>query len=155
LFAFTGLTMLGIGSLGLFASVLFPKPRAAIMRTYLWVIVYLLVSLLCRLLLLPALGISGWPSSGQWTSLVTIEYVVEAVGAGNWLAQGIWIWTRQVPGVPMDVLVQQALWRYAVFHIALFLATVLASVHLLRRRRLGYEPRGAQAKISSSRPGMA
>jgi ABC-type transport system involved in multi-copper enzyme maturation permease subunit len=150
LFLASAFTMLGIGSLGIYASVHFAKPRQAIMSTYLWVLTYFTVSLLSRLLLTPALGIASWPSS---SSPVRVATVIECLGAGNWLAQLLWIRDQMKPGVPMDVFVQTALWRYAAFHVALSMASLTAAVLSLRARALTEQSRGQVAE-SDLRVGM-
>jgi ABC-type transport system involved in multi-copper enzyme maturation permease subunit len=151
LFLASGFTMLGIGSLGIYASVRFAKPRAAIMNTYMWVLLYFTLSLLSRLLLTPALGMADWPSS---SSPVRVESLIEWLGAGNWLAQLLWVRDQMKPGVPMDVFVNAALWRYATFHVTLSVASLAAAMLTLRSQALAEQSRGHVALDSNPRLGI-
>src|SRR5262249_22743059 len=102
-------------------------------------------------LLTPALGIASWPSA---SSPLRVGNAIEWFGAGNWLAQFLWIRDQMKPGVPMDVMVQAALWRYAAFHLTLSGAGLTAGILSLRARALAEQTRGHVAPEANARAGV-
>lgn len=115
-FVATGLTMTSLGCLGIFHSVRTAKPRTAILRTYLWAFLYLSLSGLSWLLLLPTLNFSSFPSTPTWDSPVTVEDVVGWLNAGNPVAAVVRLTNDLEAGGSLDKLLPNALRTYAWFH---------------------------------------
>jgi ABC-type transport system involved in multi-copper enzyme maturation permease subunit len=115
-FAFTALTMVSLGSLGILQSIRAPRPRSAVMKTYFWALIYLALALLSRGLLFPQLDLANFPSTDDWTSPVQLEDIVTWLNAGN----PIWVVERVANGLnagaPLDSLLGPALRAYAWFH---------------------------------------
>jgi ABC-type transport system involved in multi-copper enzyme maturation permease subunit len=81
-FLATVLTVLSLGALSICNSVLFRKPREAILFTYVAATAYLVVSGGSQVLVaLP--GMANFPSTTMWTSPVTVANLVDGFSAGN------------------------------------------------------------------------
>src|SRR5262249_8635974 len=119
-FLLAGLTMVGLAALCTLFSLYADKPRQAIVRTYRVVIGYLVLSGLAWLLLMPALGMASFPSTGDWSSPVTLTDVVVGASAGNILAVVVELAYGVAGGTPLNDLLPAALWQYAWFQGVLF-----------------------------------
>jgi ABC-type transport system involved in multi-copper enzyme maturation permease subunit len=130
-YAVTGLTILSLGALGLLQSVQSRKPRAAIMRTYIWALAYLLLASLSGLLLLPQLELASFPSTDDWASPVTLEDVVQGLNVGNpFWAVGVLVIELRT-GATLDKVLPPLLTHYAWFHgVVTVLCLSLAVVRL-------------------------
>src|SRR5262249_52338289 len=113
-FAATGLTLLGLGSLSILNSVWARKPRDAIVLTYLTAAAYLLLSGLSWILLLPPLGLAGFPWI-DWFP-VTIEDFVRWTNAGNIFSAVFRLVINVATGTRIDDILRELLQEYAVFH---------------------------------------
>jgi len=131
-FAMIGLTTLSLGALGILNSVLYARPRTAILRTYFWILFYLALSGLSWLLLLPDLKCADFPSTESWQSTVTVVDAVHAFNVGNPVAALIRLAIDLNKGIPLDALVWDALIPYAWFHGILALVCVLWSIRRVR-----------------------
>jgi ABC-type Na+ efflux pump permease subunit len=131
-FAATGLSMVALTSLGIFHSVYAQKPRQAILRTYIWAGIYLLISGLSWLVLLPSLGWASWPSTATWTSPVTVEDVVEWLTAGNPMSLAFELWSQVNLGKRLPDVLPPALARCALFNGLLSLLLLVWAVLRLR-----------------------
>jgi ABC-type transport system involved in multi-copper enzyme maturation permease subunit len=135
-YAITGLTILGIGAVGLLHSVRSRKPRAAILATYIWGLAYLILASLSGLLLLPQFEVASFPSTDSWTSPITVEDAVNTVNAGNlFWAVGVLL-KGLAKGGALDQLIGPLLIQYAWFHGVVALTCVGLAVVRLRRSAL-------------------
>lgn len=132
-FAATGLTMLSLGSWGILNSVLARKPRDAIVRAYLGFAVYLILSGLSWLLLIPRYGLASFPSHDGWDSPVTLQDVVEWLNAGNFVS-ALSRLANHVGrgGGSLDDVLWERLGEYALFHGLVALACTTWAVGRLR-----------------------
>jgi ABC-type transport system involved in multi-copper enzyme maturation permease subunit len=131
-FAATGLTMVSLAALGLLMSIRQHQPRRALLWTYLWTLLYLGLSALTWLLLLPDLELSDFPSSAAWTSPITVRDAVSWINAGNVFAAVVQLWLGVDSGGNLNTLVPPLLRQYAWFHGVLALVCVGWSVLRLR-----------------------
>jgi ABC-type transport system involved in multi-copper enzyme maturation permease subunit len=117
-YAVTGVTMLSLGALTVLCSVHARKPRDAVLMTYLLLVVFLVVSLLCRFLMRES--VLGW-SWLAWVADGNLGVVLYQVREG---------WLR---GTSLDSMLPGLLLRYGVFHGLVALFCVTAAVLRLRR----------------------
>src|SRR5262249_55881302 len=120
-FAATALTMFSVAGLGILYSVWYKKPRDAIVMTYLTAAAYLLLSGASWLLLLPPLGIAGFPSFGSWASPITIADLVDWLNAGNIVSAVVLLAYRLQGHTYLEETIPVALREYAAFHGLVFL----------------------------------
>ncbi len=116
MYAATGLTLASLGCFGILNSVRFARPRAAVMRTYLWMLLYLGASSLSWLLLLPALKLAHFPSTDTWKSPVEMEDVVGWFNAGNPGSAVAEVVRGLSSGAPLGKILPDVLLAYAWFH---------------------------------------
>jgi ABC-type transport system involved in multi-copper enzyme maturation permease subunit len=148
-FAFTGLTMLSLASLGILVSVSAPRPRHAMRRTYAWALAYLTAAGLSWLLLLPVLGWATWPSTSAWTSPFTLDELVPWLNIGNPIAVVVFLYRGVTVGRPLDAMLPDALRGYGLFHgLASFIFLTWA-VCRLRAGALGQGRPAADAKAAA------
>jgi ABC-type transport system involved in multi-copper enzyme maturation permease subunit len=131
-YAITTLTMVSLAALSMLNSVVSKKARDAIAMTYLGGLAYMVVSAVSWLLLIPTLGISGWPSTGTWASPVTLEDLVVAFSAGNPIAALIHVIRAVEMGKQISAVLPDVIRDYAVFHIVLVLICCTWAVLRLR-----------------------
>jgi ABC-type transport system involved in multi-copper enzyme maturation permease subunit len=113
-FAATGLTMLSLGGLSIFNSVLTRRARDAITLTYLTAGAYVVVTVVAWVILqMPWLGfVKMWPG---W-SPVTIGDLLDWLGAGNILVSLFRLSYGVAMGARLDELLPEVLRDYAIFH---------------------------------------
>jgi ABC-type transport system involved in multi-copper enzyme maturation permease subunit len=134
-FAATALTILSLGALGLANSVWSQKPRTALFRTYLWVILYLAVTS-ASAELVSALNWGSFPSSGNWTSPVTLDNVIDWVDAGNPLSAVLHLKRGLGPTTPLRAILPGVMAKYARFHGVVTIVCLCLAVLELRKRTL-------------------
>jgi ABC-type transport system involved in multi-copper enzyme maturation permease subunit len=117
-YAVTGVTMLSLAALTVLCSVHARKPHDAVLVTYLLLVVFLLVSLLCRFVQRDSVLGWSWPA---WVADGNILIVLYQVRAG---------WERESF---RDTTLPTLLLHYGVFHGALTLLCVTVAVLRLRR----------------------
>jgi ABC-type transport system involved in multi-copper enzyme maturation permease subunit len=114
--ACSGMTMVGLAGVSILCSVYARRTRQAIVNTYLVLLVYLALSGLSELLLVPALGLADFPSTGDWISPITLADVVDAWNAGNFVTVAFEVSAGLARGGHIEVLVANAMRGYAWFH---------------------------------------
>lgn len=113
-FAVTGLTVLGLSGVSILMSVLFARPRTAILMTYGAAGIYYLLATVLH-------GLSD-----------SKELLAKLLNAGNVLSGLDLFDDPLVPRVPPVLGDRAFLWHYALFHVGLALGCVLAALVLLR-----------------------
>jgi ABC-type transport system involved in multi-copper enzyme maturation permease subunit len=117
-YAVTAVTMLSIGALTVLCSVHARKPRDAVLMTYLLLVVFLVVSLLCRFVQRDSVLGWNWLASISDGNLGVVLYQVRE----GWDGEDF-----------RDSTLPKLLLHYGVFHGALTLLCVTAAVLRLRR----------------------
>jgi ABC-type transport system involved in multi-copper enzyme maturation permease subunit len=117
-YAVTGVTMLSLGALTVLCSVHAPRPSDAILLTYLFLVVFLVVSVLCRFLMRDS--VLGW-SWLAWLADGNLGVALYQVRRG---------WQSKTP---LDSMLPRLLLHYVVFHAAVALFCATAAVLRLRR----------------------
>jgi ABC-type transport system involved in multi-copper enzyme maturation permease subunit len=143
-FAGTGLTMLGIASVGILFSTLFQRPRDAIGLTYLFIVAFFALGTLGKSLTLAAAPMINWPifwidGTPRWADLSNV------INAGNPIAATIDI----IQGIERATLITDLpvlLNNYAIFHGALALVCIVWSVIRLRAIALKQTAAGTNKK---------
>jgi ABC-type transport system involved in multi-copper enzyme maturation permease subunit len=135
-FAVTGLTMASLGSLGILQSIQSVKPRAAILWTYFWVLLYLAVASASWLLLMPELELATFPSTDDWASPVTVKDVVTWLNAGNPFSALILMVQDIRSGATLDHVLPPLLRSYAWFHGAVTATCLTWAVARMRASAL-------------------
>jgi ABC-type transport system involved in multi-copper enzyme maturation permease subunit len=130
-FAATALTVLSLGAWGLLNSVRSPKPRTALFRSYLWIVLYLTISAVSAFLV-SVLGLGAFPTTDDWISPVTLQDVVDWFNAGNVLFGAKELFNRVGGGTPLKVVLHEVLRPYAVFHGLVTVVCVIWAVTQLR-----------------------
>jgi ABC-type transport system involved in multi-copper enzyme maturation permease subunit len=157
-FASTGLSMLGLAGVSILFSAYARRARTAILQTYLAVIAYLIVSGASELLLLPGLGLASFPSTGTWKSPITLKDVVNSFTAGNIVTAALHFVSDLAAGGKVEVLLANALRKYAWFHTLLAVGCLCWATLVLRRlvvRDRTASGRGAVARWLRGAPGPA
>lgn len=145
-FAATVVSMLSLGSLGLWNSIRAEKPRAAMLRTYLLAMTYLAASGASLILLAPSFGLASFPSTPTWTSPVTLDDVAGWLNAGNPFTALGEIANGLSAGAALDAVLPGLLRRYVVFHLAVTAICLAWSVARLRAWTLHVEATGTRAQ---------
>jgi ABC-type transport system involved in multi-copper enzyme maturation permease subunit len=132
-FVATLLTVGSLAGLSILASVLSRRARDAIVLTYLMAAGYLALSGLSWFLIVPT-GWATFPSTTTWTSLVTVQDLVEWLNAGNIVAALVrmTIETAGPASKQLADVLPAYLRNYALFHGAIALLAPLWSVLRLR-----------------------
>jgi hypothetical protein len=149
-YAGTGVTMVGLACLSVFASVVCRRTRDALLFAYLLILAYLAVSFFALFLTRQYAPLMSFPSTDSWTSPLTLDDVLSGVQAGNPLI----VMQRLSPRGNLNLgAMPAALGSYSLFHGLLAGASLLAAVALLRRSGLK-EPRAPRlaARWSRMRP---
>jgi ABC-type transport system involved in multi-copper enzyme maturation permease subunit len=115
-FAVTGLTLASLAGLSILNSVLIRKPRDAIALTYLGAGAYLLLSWLSQGILSLSPAVASFPSTGSWTSPVTVADVVAWFSAGDPVLGLFKLTASMGSGAQRDETLTTLLRNYAVFH---------------------------------------
>jgi ABC-type transport system involved in multi-copper enzyme maturation permease subunit len=150
-FIATALTILSLGALGLVNSVWSQKPRTALFRTYLWVILYLAVTS-ASAEIISILNWGAFPSSEEWTSPVTLDNVIDWVDAGNPLSAALHLARGLGPTTPLRALLPGVLLNYARFHLVITLVCLCLAVLELRNRTLnGGDARARKTALDGRR----
>jgi ABC-type transport system involved in multi-copper enzyme maturation permease subunit len=139
-FLLAGLTMIGLAGLCMVFSLYARKPRQAIVRTYLVVVGYLVLSGLSWLLLIPRLGLASFPSTDDWVSPVTLTDVIVWLSAGNVLALVVELAFGVARGTPLNDMLPDAVQQYAWFQGMLFVGC--AGWATVRLRRVALQEEG-------------
>jgi len=159
-FAATGLTMASLGSLGILQSVSARRPRDAVLRTYLIVIAFLVLTALLHMAR-PFLGALGW--NGALTNVLIAGDVPLTIGdVLEWpcLANPLVLMeqaTSGVPGSSQEDLFRYGLRDYSLFHILIALLCITAAIVRLRtvadnvRRDPPMDPTGTLVKQKKPR----
>jgi ABC-type transport system involved in multi-copper enzyme maturation permease subunit len=135
-FLATVLTVLSLGALSICNSVLFRKPREAILFTYVAAAAYLLVSGGSQILLaLP--GLANFPSSTTWNSPVTVAHLVDGFSAGNIVVAVQRLDTEVLAGGKVEAVLPTVLRDYALFHGLLAAVLTLYAAARVRALALG------------------
>jgi ABC-type transport system involved in multi-copper enzyme maturation permease subunit len=149
-FVVTALSLFSLGCLGILQSVATRRPRTAIMRTYAWVVLYLILALVSRLLLAPELELADFPSTEDWQSPVTLENVIDGLNAGNlpWMAYRLGAAVSK--GAALSAVLPPALRGYAWFHGVVGVVCLTLAVLRLRacalREEVASRPRLARPR---------
>lgn len=148
-FAATGLTMLGIASLGILQSTLFQKPRDAIAVTYLFIITYLAVATL-----LMAMeerwrgGRRTWMDEPVFHEIgPSWRDVSQTINSGNPIA-AITDVIIAMNGAKLAAELPGIATRYAIFHCSLAAVCIGWSIYRLRSVALRQGSGGKAAKLS-------
>lgn len=154
-FAAAGLTMFSVGGVSMWHSVYARKPWAAVLRTYLTIVLFLAVtgSAWYLVVALPKLG--SWPSTDDWTSPVTLDDVAGWLNIGNLPAVVGQVVQDMDIGLSLYAVLPRYLLRFAMFHLAIGFGTC-AWAALAVRRRARREADGPRKKerIPNLRPPM-
>ncbi len=146
MYAATGLTLASLGCFGILNSIRFAKPRTAIMRTYLWTLLYLGASSLSWLLLLPALDLAHFPSTDTWSSPVEVEDLVTWFNAGNPGSAIFQLMKGLSTGMSLDQLLPGVLRAYAWFHGVIAVGCLVPAVLRFRAWTLAGSSESVPAK---------
>lgn len=147
-FAFTGLTMLSLAGLSILQSLLASKPREAVIRTYLIVAVYGIVSTVGSVLALMPIGLAGFPSTPTWNSPITFQDVTDWLSIGNPVIVAVQLGRGIYAGGRFDDLLPPLLRDYGWFHGLIALCCVAWATLRLRTVALGL---GATASATDRR----
>lgn len=131
-FAATGLTVVSLASLSILNSVLARKPLEAIVRTYVLMLIYLIVSGSAKLLVVVAPFLGTLPSTDEWASPITLYDVVNWANAGNVGTAVVYVVLGVNLGTPLDALLPDVLGSYACFHMIVILGCTGWAVAQLR-----------------------
>jgi ABC-type transport system involved in multi-copper enzyme maturation permease subunit len=135
-YAATGLTMLSIAGVSLFASTICRRTRDAILIVYLAILIYFAIWGFSEYLNFN-LGSSSFPSTRRWSSPVTLGELCQGFvflfRVGNPIAALIEVGKASAI---TGALVWSLLQPFAVFHLGLAAVSVLGSMALLRRAAL-------------------
>lgn len=130
-FAVTGLTMLSLASLSIVNSVYARKPRDAILLTYLFVIAYLMVSLLS----LGPISYLKTPGQGQSIDGLLPELTVallESFNTGNPVIMLFYLRAAVDTGTPLSEALPEVFRSYAIFHVLVSLICIAWAVCRMR-----------------------
>jgi ABC-type transport system involved in multi-copper enzyme maturation permease subunit len=141
-FVATAVTMLSLASLSILNSVYARKPRDAILMSYLFVIAYLLVSLLARV---PFAMLTNWRTA---LNLGGIQWLVEAFGAGNPIIMLGQLREEWMKGTPVAEVVPPLLIGYTIFHLLIVL--ICATWAVLRMRAAAWVRPGSEGAVVAS-----
>jgi ABC-type transport system involved in multi-copper enzyme maturation permease subunit len=153
-FAFTGLSMVSLTGLGILVSVYAHHPRQAILRTYAWALVYLVVSGLSWLLLLPVLGWATSTLTAGTNPGNLLEEMVSWLNAGNPVAVAVLLWRDVEKGCALDEVIPGALGKYALAHLLATLVFVIWAVVRLRAVSLSPPPGPVKGALPLTRGGF-
>jgi ABC-type transport system involved in multi-copper enzyme maturation permease subunit len=143
-FIAAALAIFSLGALGLVNSVWSQKPRTALFRTYLWALLYLGISF-ASVEIVSAFGWGTFPSSGSWSSPVTLDNVIDWLNAGNPASATVRLARRISATTPLQTLLPAMLLRYACFHGAIAIVCLLLAARELRTCTLYDGVRGVRA----------
>jgi hypothetical protein len=143
------ITIVSVGSLSALNSVLCKDSMDAILGTYILIAIYLLLSALGRLLLLPTLGLATFPSTQTWQSPVTLAEAVRWLDSGNLAIAAYDLIYPVRYAMDVGLLVRQRLFDYAIFHALVSVVCCSLTVLLLRRKALA-EARAGERQAQSS-----
>jgi ABC-type transport system involved in multi-copper enzyme maturation permease subunit len=116
-FAATAVTMLSLAGLAILQSVYARKPREAVVRTYLVVAGYLILSTAVQMLLGYFPALRNLPSVGRWTSPVTLQDLADWFSGGNAFAAFFYILQAVEGGTRLDQIVPTMLRQYTIIHL--------------------------------------
>jgi ABC-type transport system involved in multi-copper enzyme maturation permease subunit len=149
-FTVTVATMVSLAAFSIVNSVMSKRPRDAIALTYLGALAYLLVSGASWALLVPGLGLAGWPSTDTWLSPITLDDVVHTVSIGNPIAGLVRLVIAVESGQHIADALPIMLRNYLIFHGLLTL--VCAGWAIIRLRILALKQSyGKPQKVSLRR----
>jgi ABC-type transport system involved in multi-copper enzyme maturation permease subunit len=132
-FGLTALTALSLSSLAVLNSVYARRPLTAVMLTYLQVGIYLGLSGAAYGLLLAFPWLSGYPSTDEWLSPVSVQDVVDVLGTGN---PGIAVFELELglrSGAPLADLLWPLIVKYAWFQGVVIAGALAWAVLRVRR----------------------
>lgn len=127
-FGLTGLTLISLAGLSIFASVVARRARDAILLTYLLLIFYWVVCAIGKVLIGDP-AIASFPSTPTWSSPVTAFDVVHALLSGH----PVYAVRTLTQGGPSALTVLDVIRSYAIFHGAVFVLSIGGAMLLLRR----------------------
>lgn len=152
--AVTAATVLGVGGVAAFYSVIAPTARRAVEQTNGLMAGYYALSFLLCVLSIPPFAVAWtFPTSVGLASPVEVRHVAEVVNAGNALTtvglnvSGIFGGTA-----PLEERLADAARRYAAFHVGLFFLFGLTAVARLRAVRRWATPAGPPAGRPEKKP---
>ncbi len=143
------ITIVSVGSLSALNSVLCKDSMDAILGTYTLLAIYLVLSALARLLLLPNLSLADFPSTQTWHSPVTLADIVRWLNAGNMATAAYDLLLPLRYSQDIGVEIRQRLFSYAVFNIVVAFFCCSLTVLLLRRQALA-EPMAGERQGHTS-----